>query len=133
MLYTPSLAGIYDLSIFLRSQGGLLTTFFRSPDFSDPVLGINDRDIYEESPWCKSRSVSEVQRVTTSFMGDNGDELIGSFQLQMGKYTTDPIPYDATANTMKARLEVLPNIDVVEVTRSGPSPNKEYVWDITFY
>lgn len=133
VLYTPSLAGIYDLSIFLRSQGGLLTTFFRSPDFSDPVLGINDRDIYEESPWCKSRSVSEVQRVTTSFMGDNGDELIGSFQLQMGKYTTDPIPYDATANTMKARLEVLPNIDVVEVTRSGPSPNKEYVWDITFY
>jgi PA14 domain./Fibronectin type III domain./Filamin/ABP280 repeat. len=50
--YVPSIAGQYDISVLLRSKGGLLTTFFYNPDFSHPVLrdGLNGDD--KQDYWC---------------------------------------------------------------------------------
>ena len=53
--YTPSMAGSYQTSIMLRSQGGLLATYFRNHDFSNPVYGNDnhERFPYHETPWCE--------------------------------------------------------------------------------
>ncbi|KAL9189871.1 hypothetical protein ACHAXT_009546 [Thalassiosira profunda] len=56
--YTPILAGVYQSSIRLRSRGGLLATYFRNEDFSQPVYGNNNHNSppYHETPWCASDS-----------------------------------------------------------------------------
>ncbi len=52
--YTPSLAGVYESSLMLRSRGGLLATYFKNQDFSDPVHGNNDHNSppSHKTPWC---------------------------------------------------------------------------------
>ena len=52
--YTPSMAGNYQASILLRSQGGLLATYFRNQDFSNPLYGNDNHKLppYHETPWC---------------------------------------------------------------------------------
>ena len=44
---------------------------------------------------------------------------------------TPRIPFDATADQMKAALELLENIDIVEVRRFGPFAQNTYEWKIT--
>ena len=62
----------------------------------------------------------------------SGVELGGTFTLTLRRHTTEPIEYNAAASTMKARLEQLPNIGLVDVTRSAPGPRREYAWTISF-
>ena len=52
--YTPLVAGNYRASILLRSRGGLLATYFRNQDFSNPLYGNDNHKLppYHESPWC---------------------------------------------------------------------------------
>eukprot|EP00804_Cyclotella_cryptica_P021433 CCRYP_005783-RA/>CCRYP_005783-RA protein AED:0.00 eAED:0.00 QI:831/1/1/1/1/1/3/2372/6166 len=52
IFYTPSLAGQYQASVLLRSRGGLLATYHKDKDFSQPVYG---NFIYNQSSyrWCK--------------------------------------------------------------------------------
>ena len=52
--YTPKLSGRYLTSVKLRSQGGLLATYFKNQDFSQPVIGNNYHNLppYHETPWC---------------------------------------------------------------------------------
>jgi len=52
--YTPSLAGVYQSSIMLRSRGGLLATYFKNHDFTQPVYGNSKHNSppYHETPWC---------------------------------------------------------------------------------
>ncbi len=54
IVYTPTLSGVYTTSVVLRSQGGLLATYFKNQDFSEPVLGNNNHNLppYHETPWC---------------------------------------------------------------------------------
>ncbi|KAL7538362.1 hypothetical protein ACHAXR_010787, partial [Thalassiosira sp. AJA248-18] len=54
MAYTPSLAGLYRTSIMVRSRGGLLATYFKNQDFSQPVYGNTNHNFppYHETPWC---------------------------------------------------------------------------------
>ena len=54
MTYTPNISGKYQSSIMLRSHGGLLATYFKNEDFSQPVYGNNNHysSPYHETPWC---------------------------------------------------------------------------------
>lgn len=61
-----------------------------------------------------------------------GNSVTGTFRLRLGGHVTDPIDFDASDTTVKARLEALPNIGTVAVTRTGPSLKSEYSWSVTF-
>jgi len=61
-----------------------------------------------------------------------GNELGGSFTLSMLGHTTEQIDFNAADTQMKARLEALPNIGVVDVTRGSPTPEKGYAWTVTY-
>lgn len=54
IVYTPKLSGVYLASVMLRSQGGLLATYFKNQDFSQPVIGNSNHNLspYHETPWC---------------------------------------------------------------------------------
>jgi len=61
-----------------------------------------------------------------------GNELSGHFRLRLRGHTTKKIPFNSSDEEMKARLEELPNIGEVDVTRTGPSKEHEYSWIVTF-
>ncbi|POM58076.1 hypothetical protein PHPALM_37326 [Phytophthora palmivora] len=61
-----------------------------------------------------------------------GNRVSGIFRLTLGGHTTEWISHDASDTTMKSKLEALPNIGTVAVTRSVPSLKNEYSWTITF-
>jgi len=61
-----------------------------------------------------------------------GNSLGGFFALEMLGHRTDDIVFNAAASTIKQRLEALPNIGTVEVTRTGPTAELAYVWTVTF-
>ena len=61
-----------------------------------------------------------------------GNELGGSFTLTLLGHTTEPVDFNAADTQLKARLEALPNVGTVGVTRSSPSPEKGYAWTVTF-
>ena len=54
VFYTPSLAGIYEMSVMLRSSGGLLATYYKNDDFTQGVRDKKDREhaSYCDSSWC---------------------------------------------------------------------------------
>ena len=74
--------------------------------------------------------VHEMQRVATS--GGMPTPLEGDFRLSFGGETTMPISFSASPESMKAALEALPTIGVVEVRRTGPFGQGQYIWDVTF-
>jgi hypothetical protein len=61
-----------------------------------------------------------------------GNQVGGAFTLSLLGHTTEPIDFNAADTQMKARLESLPNIGTVDVTRSSPTPEKGYTWTVTF-
>ena len=56
----------------------------------------------------------------------------GDFRLEFDGETTGYMPYNVSAEQMKASLDALSNIGEVVVTRQGPDVNRCYIWDITF-
>lgn len=74
--YTPTLAGTHQVSIRLRSVGGLLGTYFRNTDFTRPVWGNSDH-VFDSHPanvpWCKPAVVEcDSTRLDTNVMFDWG-------------------------------------------------------------
>ena len=61
-----------------------------------------------------------------------GNEISGTFTLTYRGHTTEEIDFNVADNVLKARIEALPNINTVNVVRTGPSVYKEYSWAITF-
>ena len=61
-----------------------------------------------------------------------GNEVTGTFTLDYRGYRTDLIDSDASDTQMQTRLQALPNIGAVSVSRSGPSAQREYQWTVTF-
>jgi len=61
-----------------------------------------------------------------------GNEIQGTFKISYRGHVTEDIDFNAADTQMKARLEALPNIDLVDVLRTGPSVFNEYNWAITF-
>ncbi len=101
-----------------------------------PCLQIADMDVYGTNADVKIICDGEsfvARNGVDFFTSESGNALKGSFRLELRGHITDPIPYNASEDTMKALLEALPNIGTVDVTRTGPSKEKEYSWDITFY
>ena len=79
--------------------------------------------------------VFEVQKIET--VGGNPTPLGGSFQLLYGPDTTpvpemtSPLPFDATEEDVKAALETLPSIGLVDVDRVSKA-NGQFEWFVTF-
>ena len=49
-----------------------------------------------------------------SVTGQVGNTLTGSFHLRLRGHVSDPIPFDASSDRMKAMLESMPNVGTVE-------------------
>ena len=64
-----------------------------------------------------------------------GNQVGGTFTLSLLGHTTEPIPANAAASTVKARIDALPNVGTVAVTR-GATPDAANAygreWTITF-
>jgi len=52
--FTPTVAGAHTISLTLQTSGGLKGTYYRTMDFSDPLLGNEISTIfpYHENRWC---------------------------------------------------------------------------------
>ncbi|KAF4031960.1 Fibronectin type III domain [Phytophthora infestans] len=61
-----------------------------------------------------------------------GNRVSGYFKVKLGGHTTERISHDASDTTVKSKLEALPNVGTVSVTRSTPSLKTEYSWTVTF-
>ena len=72
----------------------------------------------------------EIQSIQT--MGGIPTPLGGTFTVSFGGHSTRPIPFDSSAATVKASLEILPTIGTIDVYRFGPLGDGKYRWDIYF-
>lgn len=63
--YNPGLAGVHQVSITLTSPGGLLASFYKNIDFSNPVLGNTAHMMhpYHEVSWCPSVKTCDSTRL----------------------------------------------------------------------
>lgn len=55
MIYDPSIAGSYELSVKLLTRGGLLATYYKTANLSQPVLASMDNfhdNLYHKPYWC---------------------------------------------------------------------------------
>lgn len=59
-----------------------------------------------------------------------GNEISGTFKLTYRGHTTEEIDYNVPNNVLKSKIEALPNINEVNVVRTGPTVYKEYSWAI---
>ena len=77
--------------------------------------------------------IDEIQTITTqSRVGEN---LGGYFYLRLDEYTTARIRHDASPQLVKQRLEELPNINEVDVTRKWQDDDefeRGMVWTVRF-
>ena len=66
-----------------------------------------------------------------SVTGQVGNALTGSFYLRLRGHVSDPIPFDASSDRMKAMLESMSNVGTVDISRSPPTKERGYSWTIT--
>lgn len=71
----------------------------------------------------------EVQSILTS--GGEPTPLGGSFTVKFGAFASEELPYDASAEGMKAALEALPGTGRVDVSNTAME-NGQSEWRITF-
>ena len=71
----------------------------------------------------------EVQSIATS--GGDPTPLGGSFLVEFGGYTSEDLPYDASADGLKAALEALPGTGTVDVGKTVLE-NGQSEWLVTF-
>lgn len=71
----------------------------------------------------------EVQSLLTS--GGDPTPLGGSFSVEFGGYTSEDLPYDASADGLKATLEALPGTGRVDVDKTVLENGKNE-WLVTF-
>lgn len=71
----------------------------------------------------------EVQSVVTS--GGDPTPLGGSFTVEFGGYVSEDLPYDASADGVKAALEALPSTGMVDVNQTVLD-NGQNEWWVTF-
>ena len=71
----------------------------------------------------------EVQSLVTS--GGDPTPLGGSFTVEFGGYVSEELPYDASADGVKAALEALPGTGMVDVEQTVLD-NGQHEWLVTF-
>ena len=74
--------------------------------------------------------------VWTETVADGMSKLGGVFSLSVNhdgmEATTRALPFNVTADRLKAELELLPNVGALRVSRFGPDPHDGYEWMLTF-
>lgn len=74
----------------------------------------------------------DTRNAVETFTSVPGNVISGYFRLRLRGHTTRRISFNSSVDEMKARLEELPNIGLVDVQMSGPSMEMAYTWTITF-
>ena len=90
--YTPTLAGLYRSDLKMRSQGGLLATYYRSQYFSQPMLGIDETSKvppYQDASWCPvSEDCDSTRRDSNvSFDWGLGSPFPTSYEFPMDSFS----------------------------------------------
>jgi len=109
----------------------------------NPGTGGNDYSIVYNITFLENeRDLPEIRLGTSQLTGagvdvnfntiTDGNMLGGSFMLSFEGQQSSPITHDATDAEMQLVLQALPNIDTVEVLRSGPDAQLGYTWTVTF-
>jgi len=76
----------------------------------------------------ETQGVAAVNEKQTITLTDSTTPSGGTFTLQFGSYTSEPIAYNATAAVVKEALEFLPTIDDNDITATGgPVPTTDIV------
>lgn len=76
----------------------------------------------------QTKGVTAENETQTITLIDEATPNAGTFTLQFGSYTSDPIAYNATAAVVKEALEHLPTIDDNDITATGgPFPTTDIV------
>jgi hypothetical protein len=112
---------------------------FISPELGGTVEPIEIVDYYNElvgsnvaASLLTDGLETQIQRGNSLNSSIAGNQVSGQFTLTYRGHTTDLIDFNAADTDVKAKLEALPNIGVVDVERTGPSVYLEYSWRITF-
>lgn len=92
------------------------------------LLRGSDAEIYVVADGERYTARNTVDTVTSRV----GNVLSGSFRLRLRGHTTDDIPFNASEDDVKARLEELPNVGTVDVQVGSPTNERGYTWTITF-
>lgn len=71
----------------------------------------------------------EVQAITT--YGGNPTPLGGSFSIELGGFSSEDLPYDASADGLKAALEALPGAGRVDADKTVLTDGRNE-WLVTF-
>lgn len=104
------------------------TVFAQENDFNGP--GGGSVRVYLWTIVTTAKDVDEVQVITTS--ARHGQNIRGGFFLTLDGERTAEVAHDAMAHELKARLEELPNLSGVTVSRSRVDEEGGYTWSITF-
>ena len=72
--FTPTIAGLYKLSIMLRSPGGLLVTYYRNVDFTGAILGNSNHlySPYDEISWYQRQFTCDSTELSSGILFDWG-------------------------------------------------------------
>ena len=65
-----------------------------------------------------------------SVTGQVGNAITGSFHLRLRVHMSDPIPFDASSDRIKVMLESMPNVGTVYISRSPPTKERGYSWNV---
>lgn len=72
---------------------------------------------------------AEIQSIAIT--GGTPTPLGGTFTLTFGGSTTIPLSFDVSADGLKAALEALPTVGDVETSRTGPTGQGQYSWQVS--
>lgn len=89
--FVPKVAGVYDVNILLKSRGGLLTTFYRNVDFTDPFFTPTDSEgvvwCPESSYRCDSTKLSEDINFNWGFESPFAENKADSFDFPLDSFS----------------------------------------------
>jgi hypothetical protein len=138
-LSTYHTAGAHNAHVYVMethvglatSNGGLTISTFS--DFTSQFRS-NSKDYIQIGTY--GNKYPNVFKVAT--INANSIQLSREFNLSSStifsvyKRQTVDIQFNSNSSEMKSKLEALPGVGSVDVVRTGPTKNDEYVWTITF-
>ena len=100
---------------------------------SEPAFGWGGEGYVSSFSRCHTHKCPNTQPCGPSNCGYTHTPLqgINDFDPELPSRTR-PIPFNASADTVRRELEALPGVGPVEVRRQGPTPLNEYEWKVTW-
>ena len=99
------------------------------------ISGVNDRQwlvTFLNAPW-NLPSLDVISGNVSLKTIVESNRIYGDFTLTYQGKTTLPIQHNASALSVKSRLELLDTVQAVSVHRYGPDLNDGYRWLVTFF